>query len=192
MRVAASCIGITIVSACRSDLAASRARGDSPIMHGIDDSPSVSPDAERFHLLIRLLKLGSLINAPMNEGVCHSAGISQIELKVVMALAGEGALAGHELVRIMGVPAMNVSRALASLRDLGLVEDATDPGNRRRKPVRLSHAGEAAYAAMLPDVAAVARALLGSLSARQRRDFAKTADVIIDALAGWGADRDES
>ena len=105
---------------------------------------------DSFDLLVRLLKLGSFINSPMKDGVCDPLGISQIELKVMMALAGEGALAGHDLVEIMGVPAMNVSRALATLRDKGWIEDAQDPENRRRRPVRLSAAGEQAYARTLP------------------------------------------
>ena len=154
--------------------------------------PTEAPEVEQFALLIRLLKLGSLISAPMNAGVCQPSGISQIELKVVMALAGEGELAGHELVRIMGVPVMNVSRALTALRERGLVEDAVDPNNRRRKPVRLSQAGTAAYATMTPAISAVASTLLGPLTARQRRDFAKIADVILAGLYTWGDGRAEA
>lgn len=136
-------------------------------------------------LLIRLLKLGSLVNGPMKDGVSDPHGISQVELKVMMALAGEGALAGHDLVGIMGVPPMNVSRAVAALRERGWIEDATDPDNRRRKPVRLSEAGWEAYRRTLPDVAAVAQALLGGLTARQQREFAALSDAIIDRMADW-------
>lgn len=136
-------------------------------------------------LLVRLLKLGSFINTPMKEGVCDPAGISATEMKVVMALAGEGALAGHDLVEIMGVPPMNVSRALAGLRERGWIEDAVDPDNRRRKPVRLSHEGLAACDRMAPDLSAVANALLGKLTPRQKRDFAALSDVIITHMAEW-------
>lgn len=138
-----------------------------------------------FDLLIRLLKLGSFINAPMKDGVCDPSGISQIELKVMMALAGEGDLAGHDLVEIMGVPAMNVSRALATLRDRGWIEDTTDPDNRRRKPVRLTTAGTQAYRDMLPAAEAVAEAILGNLTARQQREFASLSDKIIAAMTDW-------
>jgi len=151
---------------------------------------NAAPD-DSFDLLIRLLKLGSFINAPMKEGVCDPSGISQIELKVLMALAGEGALAGHDLVEIMGVPAMNVSRALATLRDKGWIEDAHDPDNRRRKPVRLSAAGEAAYALTLPAAQQVARDLLGGLTARQQRDLAALADKVIGNMTQWIRDHHE-
>ncbi|MBC2651207.1 winged helix-turn-helix transcriptional regulator [Novosphingobium flavum] len=158
-------------------------------MTGPDDLPLTSPDSERLDLLIRLLKLCSLINVPMNEGVCNPSGLSQTELKVVMALSGEGELAGHELMRILGAPAMSVSRAIAALRTNGLVEDSNDPDNRRRRPVRLSAAGEAFYAAAMPDIAAVADALLGSLTARQRRELARIADEVIAAMVNWGTHR---
>lgn len=158
------------------------------------DAPSApliaSPD-DTFELLIRLLKLGSFINAPMKEGVCDPSGISQIELKVLMALAGEGALAGHDLVEIMGVPAMNVSRALMTLRDKGWIEHAQDPDNRRRKPVRLSAAGEAAYARTQPAAQQVAADLLSGLTMRQRREFAMLADKVIGNMTTWIHDHHE-
>lgn len=153
------------------------------------DAPRTLTEAEAkadaFELLIRLLKLGSFINVPMKEGVCDPSGVSQIELKVLMALAGEGELAGHDLVEIMGVPAMNVSRALAALRERGLIEEARDPENRRRRPVRLSPAGHAAYRELLPATNAVAQALLGDLTPRQRREFAALSDKVIAAMTAW-------
>jgi DNA-binding MarR family transcriptional regulator len=150
------------------------------------DSVSASNGQDTsFAQLIRLLKLGSFINGPMKDGVCDPSGVSQIELKVMMALSGEGALAGHDLVEIMGLPAMNVSRALAALKQRGWIEDATDPDNRRRRPVRLSAAGRSAYEQLLPAVEQVAEALLGSLTARQRREFGALSDKIIAAMIEW-------
>ncbi|WP_177198539.1 MarR family winged helix-turn-helix transcriptional regulator [Novosphingobium sp. CF614] len=136
-------------------------------------------------LLVRLLKLGSLVNGPMKDGVCEPADVTQLELKVLMALVGEGALAGHDLVEIMGVPPMNVSRAIASLRARGWIEDTIDPDNRRRRPVRLSLAGIAKCESLGPRLEDVATALVGNLTTRQAREFAKAADRIIDNMADW-------
>ncbi len=138
-----------------------------------------------FDQLVRLLKLASFVNSPMKDGVCDPSGISQIEMKVMMALAGEGDLAGHDLVEIMGVPAMNVSRALVLLRQRGWIEDARDPENRRRKPVRLSKAGLAEYEKLHPAVEAVAQSLLGGLSAAQQRQFAAISETVIAAMTQW-------
>jgi DNA-binding MarR family transcriptional regulator len=149
-------------------------------------TPGQNADSEpAFDQLVRLLKLASFVNSPMKDGVCDPSGISQIEMKVLMALAGEGDLAGHDLVEIMGVPAMNVSRALAALREKGWIEDAVDPVNRRRRPVRLSAAGRAEYERLHPAVEAVAQALLGSLSSAQQRQFAVISDKIIAAMVQW-------
>lgn len=134
-------------------------------------------------LLIRLLKLGSLINTPMIDGVCGPSGISQIELKVLMALSGEGQLAGHDLVGIMGMPAMNVSRAIALLRRRGWIEDFADRNNRRRRPVRLTAAGEAACEQIAPLIEDVAAALVGRLDKAERKRLAQIADKLIVAMA---------
>ena len=150
-----------------------------------NDRAAPSTNAAQVALLVRLLKLGSLVNGPMKDGVCDPAEVTQLELKVMMALGGEGALAGHDLVEIMGVPPMNVSRALASLRERGWIEDAVDPGNRRRKPVRLSRAGNAKCDSMVPSLETVAMALVGNLTSRQAQEFGKIADRIIENMADW-------
>ena len=156
-------------------------------MHASASNDHTRPavNAAKVALLIRLLKLGSLVNGPMKDGVCAPADVSQLELKVMMALEGEGALAGHDLVEIMSEPPMNVSRALASLRKRGWIEDAVDPDNRRRKPVRLSPAGITKCASMVPSLEKVAIALVGDLSARETREFGTIADRIIDNMADW-------
>ncbi len=141
--------------------------------------------AQPVELLIRLLKLGSFINSPMKDAVVDPSGVSQVELKVLLALSGEGALAGHDLVEIMGLPAMNVSRAMASLKQRGWIEPAVDPENRRRKPVRLSAAGWAEFRLLEPGIALLADALVGHLTPRQAREFAANADTIIARMTGW-------
>lgn len=136
-------------------------------------------------LLVQLLKLASFVGTPMKDGVCGPAGVAPAELRVIMALSGEGELAGHDLVEIMGMAPMNVSRAIADLKGRGWIEDALDHANRRRRPVRLTQSGRDAYRAMQPDIAFVARAVLGTLSARQRREFATIADKVIGEMVRW-------
>lgn len=136
-------------------------------------------------LLVRLLKLASFVTTPMKDGVCTPAAVTPTELRVIMALAGEGELAGHDLVEIMGMAPMNVSRAITDLKHRGWVEEVINHANRRRKPVRLTQAGDDAYRAMQPDIAFVAQAILGTLSTRQRREFAQIADKVIGEMVRW-------
>jgi DNA-binding MarR family transcriptional regulator len=135
--------------------------------------------------LVQLLKLSSLINGPMQDGVADPGQISLNELKIMMCLGGEGALAGHDITEIMAIPPMNVSRALANLRQRGWIEPVVDGANRRRKPVQLSAAGWNAYAAMLPDVAGVSDYLLSALTQSELKSFANAVGKIIARLEDW-------
>lgn len=138
-------------------------------------------------LLISLLKMCSLIGDPMKVGVCDPAGASTNEVKLVMALAGEGPLAGHDLVHITALSAMNVSRAIAGCKARGWVEDCNDPENRRRRPVRLTAAGEGAYRQMQPLLHGVAESLLGKLTLRQRREMRHLTGLVLRRIAEWEA-----
>lgn len=144
--------------------------------------------SEPAQLLIRLLKLGSFVSGPMRDGVCEPAEISTNELRVMMALAGEGELAGHDLVEITGLPPMNISRAIATLHERGWIEDAIDPDNRRRRPVRLSEVGHDAYRRTQPYFDVVADALLGTLTVRQRQQLASLTDKVNARLIAWIGD----
>jgi DNA-binding MarR family transcriptional regulator len=139
-------------------------------------------------LLIQLLKLASLISRPMQDGVAGPNDIGLNELKIVMCLGGEGAMAGHDITELVAMPPMNVSRALAVLLARGWIEPAVDPANRRRKPVCLSAEGWAAYRAMTPDVGTVADYLLGALSAAERKGLARTTDKITARMESWAGD----
>jgi DNA-binding MarR family transcriptional regulator len=123
---------------------------------------------DEIELLVAMLKFATLISRPMRDGVADPAGLSANELRLLMALAGEGEGAGHDLAELMGMHAMNVSRALASLHSMGLVELVKNPKNRRRKPYRVSARGTKAHGALEPAIAHVARFLFGSLTAAER------------------------
>ena len=138
-------------------------------------------------LLVQLLKQASLITRPMVEVVAEPNGVSPNELRIVMCLGGEGALAGHDISGIMGIPPMNVSRALASLLTRGWIEQLSDSANRRRKPVRLSACGWEAYRAMTPDVRIVADYLLGGLTANERAALARISDKLTARMEDWPA-----
>jgi DNA-binding MarR family transcriptional regulator len=82
----------------------------------MSDSGKTNAGAANVELLVQLLKLSSLINRPMEDGVAEVKGIALNELKIMMCLGGEGALAGHDITEIMAISPMNVSRALSSWR----------------------------------------------------------------------------
>jgi DNA-binding MarR family transcriptional regulator len=136
-------------------------------------------------LLIALLRLASVINRPMRDGVADPEGLSLNELRILMALGGEGELAGHDLAEVMGMQPMNVSRALATLNDLGLAEEADDPANRRRKPYRLSEQGWQRHAAMGSEIAHVAGFIFGTLKSSERAALGKILDKLNARIIDW-------
>lgn len=135
-------------------------------------------------LLVDLLKLGTFIARPMREGVAEPMGLSQNDLKIILALGGEGELAGHELSDIMGLPPMNVSRAIAALSERGLVEQAPDATNRRRKPVRLTDAGMDLFRQTIPAMAKIGGRLFADFTPKQRAVFHAAAQAILARMTG--------
>jgi DNA-binding MarR family transcriptional regulator len=136
-------------------------------------------------LLISMLRFASLISRPMRDGVADPAGFSANELRLLIALSGEGESAGHDLAELMGMHAMNVSRALSSLHSMGLVEPVNNHGNRRRKPYRISVRGASAHIALEPRIAEIARFLFGVLSVPERRSLGKIIAKLDRQILTW-------
>ncbi|MFM5913227.1 MAG: MarR family winged helix-turn-helix transcriptional regulator [Chakrabartia godavariana] len=143
------------------------------------------PGNDDVGLLISMLRFASLINRPMRDGVATPAGLSSNELKMIMALGGEGERAGHELAELMGMQPMNVSRALAALAERGWVEQVVDASNRRRKPHRLSAKGWEAYRAMGPKLEDVAAFLFSTLQPNERAAMSDVLDRLYHQVMSW-------
>ncbi len=136
-------------------------------------------------MLVSLLKVATRIASPMRDMVADPEGLSVTELRILLALGGEGALAGHDLAELMAMQPMNVSRALAGLTEMGLVEPVQNMGNRRRKPHQLSARGQAKFAAMQPEMRAVADFVFGGLSEAKRAQASKLLATLDSRLASW-------
>jgi DNA-binding MarR family transcriptional regulator len=148
--------------------------------------PSTTPRTnDQISLLIAMLRFASLISRPMRDGVADPAGFSPNELRLLIALAGEGESAGHDLAELMGMHAMNVSRALTSLRSMGLIEPVKNSVNRRRKPYRISARGAAAHVALAPRLAHVAAFLFDTLSGAERKSLEKILAKLDRRVMAW-------
>lgn len=145
------------------------------------------PAESEVALLVDLLKLGTFIGGPMREGVADPMGMTTTDLRIVLALGGEGELAGHELSEIMGVAPMNVSRAITGLTKRGLVEPGLDRSNRRRKPVRLTDNGKRVFAETIPAMASVGADLFKGVPPRDREAFRRVAATVLGRIGRWSA-----
>ncbi|MEJ2086929.1 MAG: MarR family winged helix-turn-helix transcriptional regulator [Gammaproteobacteria bacterium] len=146
---------------------------------------STAGEKAKIELLIGILKLASLMGRPMRDAVSVPAGLSTNELQIFMALYGQGPSAGHDLAELMGMNAMNVSRALSALHAMGLIEPVNNADNRRRKPYRLSNRGRRAYAALQPDLSEVAEYLFGVLESREQKDLGRILETLDARIRDW-------
>jgi DNA-binding MarR family transcriptional regulator len=147
-----------------------------------------TPIGSLVELQVQLLKLSSLISKPMREGVAEPVGMATDEIKIVMCLGGEGAMAGHEINDLIAIPAMNVSRALSQLMHRGWIERTADTRDKRRKPVQLSKKGLEGYREMTPQLADVAQQLLGTLTQTERDVLGRASAKIIKRIEAWPAE----
>lgn len=147
------------------------------------DDSLIAPD--QVEILVDLLKVATRIARPMRDGVADPEDISVTELRILMALGGEGALAGIDLAELMAMQPMNVSRALNSLEKMGFVELTDNQNNRRRKPYQLSKAGRAKFNQMNERMSEVARFVFGKLTESELRRVDKLLCKIDDRLLQW-------
>jgi len=125
---------------------------------------AISEPDGRVGTLHRLLKLNNRLMQPFSTHLSHRYNISLNEFRLLMAIGRLGESASHELAEHTGVNAMSVSRAVGTLQRHGRIEVSTDPGNRRRKVLRLTEEGERLYRIMLPQTQSVADFLLRGMS----------------------------
>ncbi len=126
-------------------------------------------------LLVSLLKVATRIGRPMRDDVADAEEVSVTELRIVLMLGGEGELAGHELAEMMVMQPMNISRALASLLEMGLIELVDNSANRRRKPYRLTATGRKKYVSMRRRMGSVADFLFAEFD---EQELARAADSL--------------
>lgn len=130
--------------------------------------------------LHRLLKLNNRLMAPFSMYLSHRHNVSLNEFRLLMAIGRLGASASHELADHTGVNAMSVSRAVATLQRHGRITVEADPGNRRRKVLKLTPEGRRLYELMRPQTAAVADFLLSDLPTA---DLAKLDEIVRKLIA---------
>lgn len=135
--------------------------------------------------LVTLLKVATRIGRPMRDGVGDPEQLSVTELRIILALGGEGGLAGHELAELMAMQPMNVSRALSNLAAMGLVERADNQGNRRRKPYALTVSGHGKYENMLVRMEGVAQFVFGGLDEGEGRLLDALLEKLDQKLVEW-------
>ncbi len=107
-------------------------------------------------------------------------GVSFAEFLVMHHLAQHASktMRRIDLAEAVGMSASGITRMLAPLEKLGIVEKELSPRDARVSFVRLSGAGEALYNDVLQSAAEVADTVFGALGDKRAQSLLKTVAVI--------------
>jgi len=130
----------------------------------------------------RLMKLTNLINRPFFSRYAERYHLTINDARVLVTLASMPEAAAHELCDATGMHPMNVSRSVAALRRQGRISERRDPGNRRRKILRLTPKGWAACHSFVPDMNRMSEFLLASMSPLEVEFLGRLVDLLIARL----------
>lgn len=130
--------------------------------------PPVVLELETF-LPYRLSVLSNTLSGAIAAHYRDRYGLSMAEWRVMAVLGGTPGLAAAEIVERTAMDKVAVSRAVARLVEAGQVAGHPVPGDRRRTSLRLTAHGQSVYRDVAPWALAYERAVLGHLSAADRR-----------------------
>jgi DNA-binding MarR family transcriptional regulator len=99
------------------------------------------------------------------------AQITPTQFAALVKLHDEGELSQNHLGRRTAMDPATIQGVIQRLRQRALIDDRTDPGDRRRTLLRLTAEGRALIAGLIPNGTAVSRAILEPLSEAERRAF---------------------
>ena len=133
-------------------------------------------------LVARLLRLVNLIAKPFFGEYASRYHLSINDWRVMMALAGNPALAASDICEQTGMHPMNVSRSVAHLERLGRMKRHADPDDRRRSQLRLTRNGREVFRSIAPSAQAREELVRGALSAREAALLRAMLDRLIERV----------
>lgn len=111
----------------------------------------------------RLARLHALSGAPVMRLCEGRYGITRREWRLLALLAAQGPTSPSELAERAHLDRARTSRAIGALVDKALAQRVARPGDARRAVVQATERGQALYAEMFPQVAAINRAVLEAI-----------------------------
>jgi DNA-binding MarR family transcriptional regulator len=124
----------------------------------------------------RLSILAQLVSESLHDLYAEPFGLSVTQWRVMAALGRFAPLTASEVGQRIVMDKVAVSRAVASLKERGLVERATDRHDRRRVSLKLSNRGRAMHARIVPLALGYEDRLYKALGTDERRAFNALSD----------------
>ena len=107
-------------------------------------------------------------------------GLSIPEWRVMAVLGRFAPLSANEVAERTAMDKVRVSRAVARLMKAGLVDRATDSGDRRRSALKLSRAGRRVHEGIVPMARRFEAAFMASLPEQDRAAFDRLVARLLD------------
>ena len=115
-----------------------------------------------------LAMLSAHLSRRLHEVIRDEHGLALTEWRVMAVLGWRESASGREVSALAGLDEVAVHRAVTTLLGRALIQRELDPGDRRRKILRISETGWRVYAAILPHARAVEGALLEAMPEADR------------------------
>ena len=132
-----------------------------PAVSGSDPGPTML-------YLVKQLELA--VRAQLDE-VLRPASITPLQYTALTVLERRSDLSTAALARNAFVTDQSAADMVGSLEDRGLIQRVPDPGDRRRRVLRLTDAGQALLHELRDDVAGVQERMLLPLTRREAEDL---------------------
>ncbi|MEM7693888.1 MAG: MarR family winged helix-turn-helix transcriptional regulator [Pseudomonadota bacterium] len=132
----------------------------------------------------RISFLANFFTGPLYADLEARFDLSRPGFVILYCLSQEDGLMARDVARLSGLPKNSVSRAVAAIAQRGLVETGAG-ADRRAKPLRLTPAGRALLATVLPLCVARQAAMLSPLSPGEQRDLLALLDKLVQAAPAW-------
>ena len=132
----------------------------------------------QFQDVIKITKLGGLLSRPFFQTFATEHDLTLNEWRALVLIVRRPGVSSQEIAAFTGLHAMNVSRAVAGLRDKGRVESTQDPTNHRRQLLSATRAGQQLFDELFPSARERADRLFEVLDADERRVFSELLDRV--------------
>ncbi len=143
------------------------------------DNPLIHP-AEVLAML-QVMRAGQDIQDTVLDGIVRSRGISSGKFGVLIILYQKNtALAPSELAKIAGVTRATISMMLSRMKRDGLVTESAAEADGRQKRIRLTDAGRALMADLLPHHYQRVSQIMGRLTEAEQEELIRLLEKLAD------------
>jgi len=131
----------------------------------------------------RLAVLEQRVGIATSRHYRHDFDLSRVEWRVMATLAMFDSISATDICEFSHMAKMQVSRAIARLREKSLVIQKVSESDHRATQLSLTEDGQKIYRSIVPRVLREEQTILGYLSASERGQLQKILDKLEDALA---------